>query len=101
MRVELTPISKALRGSWKEVCQRCLERLRLCVYVEKDLVLPPMDTGAAVETFLVVASTDMERANIIMMDRIRDQVGGLPEVESQRYSEGVGRDDSFPASRRP
>ena len=43
VRVELTPLSKALRGSWKEVCQRCLERLRLCIYVDKDLVLPPME----------------------------------------------------------
>ncbi len=81
VRVELTPRSQLLRGSWKEACQRCLERLRLCVYVDKDLVLPPMGARGAVETFFVVASTDMERVNI-MMDRIREQVGGLPKLKA-------------------
>jgi hypothetical protein len=81
VRVELTPRSKALRGSWKETCQRCLERLRRCIFVDKDLVLPPMGTSGAVETFFVVASTDMERVGI-MMDRIRDQVGALPQLKA-------------------
>ena len=81
LRVELTPLSKALRGSWKEVCQQCLGRLRLCIYVDKDLVLPPMETSGAGETFFVVASTNMEKVNI-MMERIRDQVGGLPKLKS-------------------
>ncbi len=81
VRVELTPLSKALRGSWKEVCQQCLERLRLCIYVDKDLVLPPMETSGAGQTFFVVASTDMEKVNI-MLNRIRDQVGGLPKFKS-------------------
>jgi len=81
VRVELTPRSKSLRGSWKETCQRCLERLRLCIYVDKDLVLPPMGTGGPVETFFVVASTDMQRVNV-MMNRIRDQVGALPQLKA-------------------
>jgi signal transduction histidine kinase len=81
VRVELTPRSKALRGSWKETCQRCLERLRLCIFVDKDLVLPPMGTSGAVKTFFVVASTDMERVGT-MMDRIRDQVGALPQLKA-------------------
>jgi signal transduction histidine kinase len=79
--VELTPLSKVLRGSWKEVCQRSLDRLRQCVYVDKDLVLPPMESSGAGETFFVVASTDMERVNI-MMDRIRDQIGALPKLKA-------------------
>ncbi len=81
VRVELTPFSKSLRGSWKEICQLCLERLRLCVYVDKDLVLPPIGTGAPVETFFVVASTDMERVGV-MLDRIREQVGSLPKLRA-------------------
>jgi signal transduction histidine kinase len=81
VRVELTPRSKALRGSWKETCQRCLERLRLCIFVDKDLVLPPMGTSGAVKTFFVVASTDMQRVSI-MMDRIREQVGALPQLKA-------------------
>ena len=81
VRVELTPVSKSLRGSWKETCERCLELLRRCIYVDKDLVLPPLETSGAVETFFVVASTDMEKVGV-MMDRIRDQVGGLPKLKA-------------------
>ena len=81
VRVELTPLSNSLRGSWKETCARCLDRLRRCVYVDKDLVLPPMASSGPVETFFVVASTDMERVGI-MMDRIRGQVGALPQLQA-------------------
>ena len=81
VRVDLTPLSKSLRGSWKETCQKCLELLRQCIYVDKDLVLPPMGTSGPVETFFVVASTNMERVSI-MMDRIRDQVGALPKLKA-------------------
>jgi hypothetical protein len=81
VRVELTPLSKSLRGSWKETCERCLELLRRCIYVDKDLVLPPTGSSGPVETFFVVASTDMKRVSI-MMDRIRDQVGALPQLKT-------------------
>ena len=52
VRVELTPLSKALRGSWRETCQRCLEVLRRCVYVDKDLVLPPAGKKVRSKHFL-------------------------------------------------
>jgi hypothetical protein len=45
MRVELTPRANSLRGSWKETCHDCLELLRLCIYVDKDLVLPRVGTN--------------------------------------------------------
>src|SRR5271170_5694426 len=80
LRVELTPLSNFLRGSWKETCQKCLELLRLCIYVDKDLVLPPMETGGSEQTFFVVASTDMENVGI-MVDRIRNQIGALPKLK--------------------
>jgi len=81
VRVELTPLSKSLRGSWRETCEQCLERLRLCIYVDKDLVLPVTGTSGPVETFFVVASTDMERVSILM-DRIRDQIGAIPRLKA-------------------
>ena len=81
VRVELTPRTKALRGSWKEVCNESLERLRQCIYVDKDLVLPPMESSGANETFFVVASTDMERAPI-MVERIREQLESLPKLKA-------------------
>ena len=81
VRVELTPRSKSLRGSWKETCEQCLERLRQCIYVDKDLVLPATGTSGPVETLFVVASTDMQQVGILM-DRIRDQIGSLPRLKS-------------------
>jgi hypothetical protein len=91
VRVDLTPHSNSLRGSWKETCQQCLELLRRCVYVDKDLVLPPVGTGGPVETYFIVACTDMERVNI-MLTRIREQVGTLQPLK------GSG---TFAASARP
>ena len=40
-----------------------------------------MESSSAVETFYVVASTDMQKANILI-DRIREQVGGLPKLKA-------------------
>jgi len=81
VRVDLLPRSKSLRGTWRETCQQCLERLRRCIYVDKDLVLPAIGTSGPIETFFVVASTDMDRVGILM-DRIHDQVGGLPKLKA-------------------
>jgi hypothetical protein len=92
VRLDLTPLSKSLRGSWRETCQRCLDVLRQCVYVDKDVVLPPMGNGSPMETFFVVAGTDTERAKILMQ-RIRDQIGGLAQFKAsgtlQVSAEGV------------
>ena len=81
VRVELTPLSTSLRGSWKETCQKSLELLRLCLYVDKDLVLPPMGSSGPATTFFVVASTNMEKAGILTK-RIRHQVGALPKLRA-------------------
>jgi signal transduction histidine kinase len=81
VRVELTPLSKSLHGTWKETSERGLEVLRQCIYVDKDLVLRVAGTSDLVETFFVVASTDMERVGILM-DRIRSQVGALPGLKA-------------------
>jgi hypothetical protein len=80
IRIELTPL-KELRGTWKETCRRCLEALRRCIYVDKDLILPPMGTSGPIEEFFVVASTDMDRVGVVI-DRIRDQIGGLPQFQT-------------------
>ncbi len=77
VRVELTPRSTPPRGNWKETWQQCLEIVRRCVYLDKDLVLPPMGTSGAAETFFVVASTDLERSGI-MTARIREQLERVP-----------------------
>lgn len=81
VKVVLRPLTRPVRAHWKDTCQRCLEILHRCVYLDKDLVLPPMTAAVAEETFLVVASTDLEHANI-MMTRIREQLGKVAEVNA-------------------
>jgi hypothetical protein len=73
VKIVLHPLYSPVRASWKEICQRCLEILPRCVYLDKDLVLPPITASGAEETFLVVASTDLDRADT-MMARIREQL---------------------------
>src|SRR5258706_3248880 len=77
IRVELTPLASTPRAKRRDVGLQCLETLRRCVYLDKDLVLPPMGATGAVETFFVVASTDLERS-AIMTARIREQLERIP-----------------------
>src|SRR4029077_15897440 len=70
------------RGNWKETRQQCLETLRRCVYLDKDLVLPPMGTSGAAETFFVVASTDLQRSGI-MTTRIREQLERISDLKTK------------------
>jgi sigma-B regulation protein RsbU (phosphoserine phosphatase) len=81
VKVDLAPLSKTLHGNWREVWQQALETLRRCVYLDKDLVLPPMGGSAAAQTFFVVASTDLKHAGI-MMARIRGQFERHQELQA-------------------
>jgi hypothetical protein len=81
VRVDLKPLATPFRGNWKEVCRESLDLLRRCVFIDKDLVLPAMATNGPEDTFYVVASTDMERVNI-MIARIIEQIGVLTRVKS-------------------
>ena len=82
MRVELTPLSNPPRGNWKETWQQCLDILQRCVYLDKDLVLPPMGLSGAAETFFVVASTDLQRSGI-MATRIREQLERVADLKTK------------------
>ncbi len=73
VKVELTPLPSVSRATWKEICQQCLETLRRCVYLDKDLVLPVTGSVGSSETLYVVASTGLDGAEI-MMKRIREQL---------------------------
>ena len=81
VKVELVPLSKTLHSNWREVWQQAIETLRHCVYLDKDLVLPPMGGSAAAQTFFVVASTDLEHSGI-MMARIRGQLERNEELKT-------------------
>lgn len=82
MRVELTPLTNPPRGNWKESWRHCLEVLRRCVYLDKDLVLPPMGTSGITETFFVVASADLERSGT-MTTRIREQLERATDLKAK------------------
>ena len=98
MRVDLTPLTKPPRGNWKEACRQALELLQRCVYVDKDLVLPAMSKSGPEETFFVVASTDMEHADI-MLTRVNEQLGALAQLKAtgtvQVTARPVGLEASF------
>jgi len=82
VRVELAPLTNPPRGNWRETWQQCLEILRRCVYLDKDLVLPPMWASGSTETFYVLASTDMERAGI-MTTRMREQLERIVDLKNK------------------
>ena len=73
VKVELTPLSVTLRGNWKEICEKTLDLLRRCVYLDKDLVLPVSGKVGPSENLFVAASTGLEGAEV-MMKRIRGQL---------------------------
>jgi sigma-B regulation protein RsbU (phosphoserine phosphatase) len=79
--VELTANAMTPRITWRDTCQVCLETLSRCVYLDKDLVLPAVMDAGPRQMFFVVASTDLERANI-MMTRIREQLEKAGELKT-------------------
>ena len=81
VQVLLRPRSKTQHGNWKETSRSSLELLQRCLYLDKDLVLPPMASAGPEQSFFVVASTDLARAEI-MMTRIREQLGKLPALKA-------------------
>jgi signal transduction histidine kinase len=82
VRIELAPLSSLPRGNWKDTWRQCLEILRHCVYLDKDLVLPPMGTSATSETLFVVASTDLQGSGAMTM-RIREQLERLGNLKGK------------------
>jgi signal transduction histidine kinase len=81
VRLDLRPRTTPPRGNWKEVCQKTRDLLERCVYLDKDLVLPPMTMPGPDQAFFVVASTDMERS-AIMLKRIRGQLQKMEELNA-------------------
>ena len=88
------PLASPVRGNWKEVCRECLDLMRRCVYVDKDLVLPAMATNGPEDTFYIVASTDMERVNI-MTARIVEQISVLTHLKATGTIRATARPVKF------
>jgi phosphoserine phosphatase RsbU/P len=81
VRLDVQPKTTPVRGNWKEVCKKTRDLLERCVYLDKDLVLPPMTTAGPEQSFFVVASTDLGRS-AIMLKRIREQLQKMEELNS-------------------
>jgi signal transduction histidine kinase len=79
VKIDLAPVSDPPRSNWKDTCKQCLDTLRRCVYLDKDLVFPVLGNLGPSQTLFVAASTGMAGAEI-MMTRIREQLGGTAEL---------------------
>jgi signal transduction histidine kinase len=79
--VERMPLLHSGMGNWTETRHRCLEILRGCVFIDKDAVLPALGNSGANETFVIVASTDEKRADILR-NRIQGQLNSCPELKN-------------------
>ena len=80
VRADVKPKTTPPLGNWREACQQALEVMRRCVFVDKDLVLPPMASGGFTDTIYVVASTDMSRIGV-MLQRIEQQMKTVQQLE--------------------
>ncbi|HTS36101.1 MAG TPA: hybrid sensor histidine kinase/response regulator [Candidatus Solibacter sp.] len=79
VQVDMHPRFTPPRGNWKDLCKQSREIIERCVYLDKDLVLPPMMATGPEQTFFIVASTDLQHAPI-MTTRIREQLEKIPEL---------------------
>jgi len=95
VQVDLKPLSKPFRGSWKETWQQCLETLRRCVYLDKDLVLPPTSASGPGETFFVVASTSLP-GSVIMATAFGSNYSASPIWKPRLRSPSQPLSLSFP-----
>ena len=81
LQVDVTPLPSARGGhDWRNIKRLAWEVLQHCVYyVDKDMVLPTMANRSKGESFFILASTDLEGANI-MLRRIRYQLERCAEL---------------------
>lgn len=78
--VDIAPISPLAAGSWREIRQRCLELLRLCILPQRDLLLPTLGIERG-STCVALASTGARGAEIIC-GRIREQFEKASDLQT-------------------
>jgi signal transduction histidine kinase len=81
IKVEVSSPSTTSTFRRKATGQICREILQHCIYLDRDLVLPGLGNSEPDEIFFIVASTTLERAEI-MMTRIREQLQRCPELKA-------------------
>jgi len=68
-------------GDWDELRKQILEMLRRSIRAGGDLLLPASACSPTRESFFILASTDLEHAQL-MLRRIRERLAGLSELAS-------------------
>jgi signal transduction histidine kinase len=81
IRVELTPRWAPGMGNWPDTRESCRQLLRACILPAKDVVLPALGTAGQGETFLIVASTDLQGAEVLRK-RIQDHLQRCEELKA-------------------
>jgi sigma-B regulation protein RsbU (phosphoserine phosphatase) len=79
--VSAKPSSPAGLRNWIELRQRYREILQRSFYNDRDVVLPPLGDSETTETFLIVASVDEQRTEI-MLKRICHQLDQNAELRA-------------------
>ena len=97
LRVDLKTRFAPPRGNWKDICTKSLDLLQRCVYLDKDVVMPPMPSTGQEQTFFVVASTDMVRV-AIMGQRIREVIQKVTDWKSIGHFELSALPVALPAA---
>ena len=80
LTIEVTPRLAVTARNWREIRDECEELLALCILPDKDLLMPPLATTGSTESFLIVASTNLLGAHV-MLERIRTQLERRPELQ--------------------
>jgi hypothetical protein len=83
IRVELQQPWTPAASNWNDLRDRCREMLRACILPAKDVLLPMLETGPD-ETFLIVAATDENGADVLTR-RIRGQFERTQELKPATF----------------
>jgi nitrogen-specific signal transduction histidine kinase len=81
LTIEVTPLLGITDRNWRDIRDECEELLGLCILPDKDLLMPVLATTGPAESFLIVASTNLLGAHVIL-ERIRTQLERRPEFQA-------------------
>ena len=81
LTIEVTPLLGITDRNWRDIRDECKELLGLCILPDKDLLMPVLATTGPAESFLIVASTNLLGAHVIL-ERMRTQLERRPELQT-------------------
>ncbi|HEY1463945.1 MAG TPA: ATP-binding protein [Terriglobales bacterium] len=80
--IELTPSSPQAVGNWRELRQKSIDLVRMCILPDKDLLLPTL--GIEKHEALILASANLQGTEVLI-DRIREQLMLSPELQGKVF----------------